>query len=496
METGMVATPLDLLTIDLLTIDLLTIPPGVAEAAGLLQAVDGAWLEGFANLGAAQSQSLERLGAAFGGTPLADRLSSALAAFDRHEFALDSFLTLAIARSALQGAMHDALQGQILAVLGRSPSPDPSQSPPSSEQHPQTLPQSAAVQQWLMELALAGLSRLEPEQWLAITPTLAALQQDPQAWGLASLLTGWLQDLNTTLPCVDFRQIPLHRWVDLWSRAYLGTLPALTATPTAISGTFTPLGVDLRAHGHCLSLRLPGLLWTGDTTGDVTGDIPQFAYLNYSTYTVETIAAVENWLLLEVLRLPMAAIAQGHSLQLTGQLWPNGALQVQNDGELGAAIDRPSLLQTYFGPWAKEAFQGVSVNPSDRHPVQVGELVWFQDYTLQSSAQGLTLTPKPPQANVAEPEGGDRSVNLSNLRLAVDRIHPLSGFTAKDLEKAKGILGLLQWDAGQWSLKPLGIFTGKKWLDPSSSAMATWANPPKKASVATLQERASRLLRS
>lgn len=474
----MVATPLDLLTL----------PPGVAETAGLLQAVDEAWLEGFANLGAAQSRSLERLGAAFGGTPLADRLGSALAAFDRHEFAPDSFLTIAIARSALQGAMHDALQGQILAVLGRSSSPDPSPSQPSPDQHPQTPPQSAALQQWLMELALAGFSRLEPEQWLALTPTLAALQQDPQAWGLASLLTGWLQDLNTTLPCVDFRQIPLHRWVDLWSRAYLGTLPALTAAPTTVSGTFTPLGVDLRAHSHCLSLRLPGLLWTGDK--------PQFAYLSYSTYTVETIAGVENWLLLKALHLPLEAIAQGHSLQLTGQLWPNGALQVQDYGELGAAIDRPNLLQTYFGPWAKEAFQGVSMNPSDRHPVQIGELVWFQDYTLQNSAQGLTLTPNPPKSKAAEPEAGDRSRNLSNLRLAVEQIHPLSGFTAKDLEKAKGILGLVQWDAGQWSLKPLGIFTGKKWLDPSSSALATWAKPPKKTSVATLQERASRLLRS
>lgn len=462
---------------------LLTLPPGVAATCDLLHALDPAWLGGFANLGTDQHSALERLGAVFSGTPLADRLGLVIAAFDRSEFTPESFLTLAVARSSLQGAIHDALQQQLFAALGR---PQPQPWPPAAPltPPPDPLPQATAIQHWLMELALAGLGRLEPQQWIAFGPTLAALQQNPHSWGMASLLTGWLQELALHLPCLDPSQLPLHRWVDLWSRAFINTLPQVPVAAVPVAGTFAPIALDIRSHGHCLSLRLQGLLWTAAHTP------AQRVHLNHSTYTVDTITGAENWLLLEPLRLPLTALAQGHSLQVRGHRWPNGALHVEPDGELGETVDRSTLLQSYFGLQATEALDSASLNPSDRHPIQLGELVWLQDYTLQTADPDLILQPRSPQT-----KSTGAATNLGPLRLATEQIHALSGFTAKDLAKAKGILGQVQWDGGQWSLKPLGLSTGKKWLDPSSGAVATWDKPPKTPSVATLQERASRLLR-
>src|SRR5262249_43001253 len=134
------------------------LPPGVDEALELVGRFDDCLTHGFARLGDEQRRSLESLAAACDGSPLGPSVAAAVAAVGRSEFVPRSFLTLAGARVAILGAVHDALLAQVRAVLGRPDGPV-EEGPPLSPGG--ASPALASAQHWLAELAIAGFRQLE-----------------------------------------------------------------------------------------------------------------------------------------------------------------------------------------------------------------------------------------------------------------------------------------------------------------------------------------------
>src|SRR5262249_38235623 len=149
------------------------LPNGVNEALNLVERFDDALLHGFARLGDEQRTSLDALAALFAATPMGPAGSEAVAAVGRSDVVARSVLALASARVALLGSAHDALVAQARKALGReSPSvDDPSPLPPGRSA---TL--LASVQQWLTELAIAGLKHLEETSVAPFAATLESLQ--------------------------------------------------------------------------------------------------------------------------------------------------------------------------------------------------------------------------------------------------------------------------------------------------------------------------------
>ncbi len=193
-----------------------SLPSGVEGTLDLVERFDDCLVHGFARLGDTHRHSLDDLAAIFDGSPLGQPVAEAVAAVGRSEFVPRSFLVLASARVALLGAVHDALFAQIQAALGRPAvrvEEAPSLSPGGSSAA------MASVQHWLAELAIAGFRQLEETAVAPFAATLDNLQDDPDLTGLATLLTGFRNELLRSMPTARRPDLPAFRWGDLWSAA-------------------------------------------------------------------------------------------------------------------------------------------------------------------------------------------------------------------------------------------------------------------------------------
>src|SRR5205823_2905039 len=144
----------------------------------------------------------------------------------RNEFVEQHFVALAAARTAIQGAQHDALRQQAAAALGRTITNDTLEAPAVAVGE---LPGPIKVWQestrhWLMELALAGFKQLEYQTLAPFSATLEQLQGEPSMSRLAALLTGFLHELLDSMPVAALPSVPAYRWVDLWARAMINSL--------------------------------------------------------------------------------------------------------------------------------------------------------------------------------------------------------------------------------------------------------------------------------
>src|SRR5690606_16769456 len=120
------------------------------------------------------------------------------------------------------------------------------------------------------------------------TATLEQLQDEPKATRLAAILTGFLNELLQSMPIGAKASIPLFRWCDLWTRSMIAALrqpPEPAGEP--VSGTFSPLGVDLRGHGYLVSADVYGLLETGGPS--------RVARMTISAYKVDVLTGSETW---------------------------------------------------------------------------------------------------------------------------------------------------------------------------------------------------------
>ena len=188
------------------------IPDSTADADVLLGALDQCLVAGFARLGSAHRESLGSLARVLGDTALAEPVGRAVAHVVRNPAGEEQVLALAAARESLHGARYDALLGQAMAALGGATISGHSGeatalAEPAALSAP-ALSLMTSVRQWLHEVALAGLGKLETATVVPFAATLEAVQAQPELGALAVLLTGFVGELADHLPTSAMTELP------------------------------------------------------------------------------------------------------------------------------------------------------------------------------------------------------------------------------------------------------------------------------------------------
>ncbi|AGA30325.1 hypothetical protein [Singulisphaera acidiphila] len=421
------------------------LPAGVNEAFDLVERFDETLLHGFARLGDEHRARLEPLAGVFAGSPLGPVVAEAFAAVGRNEFVARYFLALASARVALLGAAHDALVAQAHEALGR-PSPTGEEPPPLPMGRSATA--LASVQQWLTELAIAGFKHLEETTVAPFAATLENLQADPELTGLASLLTGFSNELLRSMPASRQPELPGFRWGDLWSASMVRTqqLPGASTFREA-EGVFTPLGLDLQSHDNFACALLYGVLDDGEAR---TVRIP------FAGYKVDVIAGAGVWDLFEPYSEPILAALEAHkTLRIAkAELRANGDLILRSPPKAGSRAD-PFAAADRLSPLP-------CPSPMLRHPVHIAEAV--------------------------------RLPSDHGLPLAMERLPGGTELTESVIHESPELLGLLRVDRGGWRVQPLCVRVQKDFLM-SGEGLAGVRRKFKHRPLEVLKERSSRLLR-
>jgi hypothetical protein len=446
--------------------ELMAVPDGVNRAAALISGLDRCFVVGFGRLGPEQTQALQALGRVCAATPLRDVVGAAVEALARNEFLDRHFAALAAARAALQGAQYDALRKHAAAALGRTP-PDESAEEPGVA----TLPEPIKVWQestrhWLMEIAIAGFGQLEPQTLAPFAATLEQLQAEPLATRLAALLTGFRQELLNAMPITALPSVPAFRWADLWTRAMIGALR--TPAPVSgkkVSGTLAPLGIDLRHHGFFVSADVYGVF--DDRVVRVT----------LSSYKVDVVRGAEVWQCFGKRAEPLLKALAGQQAVVLGDatLLPTGDLLLDGTAKVKGANSSLDVARKALGPGTK--LRAASVAALDRHPLQLAEPVYLENY--KANEDGTSLDP------------GDGAT----LRVATERISAISELQPAQVAGSAALFGLLRFDGGAWAVQPLAVAGSKGPAFTGSGAAEPPKTGKKKPTLAILRERAGRLLR-
>jgi len=320
-----------------------------------------------------------------------------------------------------------------------------------------------------MEIALAGFARLEAGTLLSFFPTLAQLRAVPNAMHLSALLTGFMNEMLAALPIKDSDQVPLLRWCDLWSIAMLYALGlAEPPTPTLVTGTLAPLGVELRQHSHTASMVVYSLLTHDNCT--------RLVRQTWSSFKVAAIQSDEIWLLFPEAQPLLRSLIQGKTLAVRDlPVLPSGDMLWSEDrlaekAGKGKKYDALKLAVQHCAPGSNLMIAALPA--LQRHPIQIAEPVAFTDYTIHVSTLHLQ----------------------DGTALALDRSR--NALTLEALEATTTLFGLLRYDAGQWTVQPLtaGNPVGKFEIV-GQAGVELLNKPPKSNTVSILKERSSRLLR-
>jgi len=444
------------------------LPEGIEQTDALIDRLDDCFMLGFSRLGAEQTESLASLARTFAGTPLAERLVAAVEGISRAEFREEHFTALAAARCALQGAQYDALMDAGVAALSLERAPlqigDAPETPGPIGNW------MTSTRQWLLELALAGFMQLDQQSVAPFIATLEQLQQDGGAPRLAMLLTGYVHELNDSIPASQLAVVPSRRWVDLWCRAMVSAmkLPAPPAT-SEISGTLYLLGLDLRHHTNAVSASFYGVVEEGDAA--------RFIRVTVSAYKVELVTGEEVFQAFDEDReLLFSSWSKGKALELSKMTLRDSGDLMWDGGKakLGKSYDLFVMANQFFGKDAAP-LRVADVAPEDRHPVQIALPVYASGYKVA--------------------KGGDRlEVDLGGASVGVDgaRMSAVGGFQADDVQGTKECFGLLRFDGGSWSLQPLVATKGKVLMRAGDKA-STSRNSS--STISVLKERAGKLLR-
>jgi hypothetical protein len=443
-----------------MNLSLLTQPiPDWSESAALLTGVDDVLAGGLSRLSESQQQALLALAAGLDGSPVGAAVRSAVDRIATSEFTPSACLGLAVARCALAGALHDALHEQLASAVDFTVSVvDSTVALPVGE----LAPLLAGVQQWLVELAVAGLGNVDESQLAAFDAILQPVRGNPELGHLSALLTGFVDELTEIAQRRSRGEIPRGRWADLWAAAMLGAQVRLPVARFAIiSGLLHPLGVDVRQHRSMVSAAVWGLLAVPDQP-------PRVVRIPFVSWKVSVVSGDEIWRLFQPAIDPLlAALASGDALSVTGELSDAGDLRLTSEASpsgSAAPFDLPR-------PWV-----GLAPVPALlRHPVHVQGLVALDQ--IKCSTDALSC------AGVTLP-------------LALDRLDV--DLDAKLLAIATDMIGVLRWDAGGWRVQPL-MLRGKGKLKDGARAgqgIAGRLVKLKSDALVTLRERASRLLRA
>ena len=443
--------------------DLKAPPDSLAPAAAALDRLDEALVAGFGRLSSAHLEGLAALQRAFAATPLAGELAAAIAGLARSEFVDRHFLVLAAARCALQGAMHDALLAQAAAALGR-PEPVIEAIPAAASQAlpPQVAVWMESARHWLMELALAGLANLDVAVILPFQATLDAIEGEPALARHAALLAGLMGELLAVFPTGGTPEVPRLRWADLWSRAMvLAAAPPEPLATRPVSGELRILGSDLRAHDTFATLVVYGAL------REAGAKEPRLVRASLSTFKVDVVDGDElGALFTDIGAMLLGALAGGVLLNLKGMPMAGSGDLIWDDAKASPG-GKASLVADAAAALGAAPAARPTLFAADRHPALIEELVWLAgaDY-----AQG------PP--------------------LPIERMAECDELTPTDLPGSKGMVALLRFDGGRWSLQPIVVDKGK--AAPRMVGVGLAAGAKKTArgsSLAILKERAGKLLR-
>jgi hypothetical protein len=449
---------------------------GIDNALDLVAGFDDALVHGLARLGEERAAALTALAAALASTPLGERVGEAVDKVAAGSIADEHLMALAGARTALFGAVHDALLATLDAALGRRRAEYTAAPDRAADEPPNLL---AGSRSWLRELAIAGWRGVDHDLVSGAAQTLQAVLAVPSQRRLAVLLDGLAAELRAASPIATMERLPVRRWADLWSRALLlsqaggGASPA----PEPVSGRLLILGADVHEHATAVQVQVHAILEGGDE--------PRLVRASVSAPKVDTIVGPAVWQLLQPHNVLLHALAKQTAVAITGMpLLPSGDL-VWDDAR--ARPDEPA------DPFATArlvlpAAVAPAVPPLQRHPAGIAEPVLMEGYAT-SAGTTLILSGGP----------GD------GIAVATGRLPACGPLTPELVAASSACIGLLRWDAGRWLVQPLAVqATVKKatvavhngdWAQGITDPKAVKAEAKAGDAVSVLRERAGRLLR-
>ncbi|GAA5047724.1 hypothetical protein HNP84_000315 [Thermocatellispora tengchongensis] len=454
-------------------------PAGVAQALELVTGFDDALAHGFARLGEERSAALGALAGALSGTPLGARAAEAAEKVAAGSIADDHLVALAGGRTAVLGAVHDALLTGLDAALGRTRAewaPQAGEAPAYGENL------LAGCRSWLHELAITGWRGVDHDLVAASGQMIDALLAEPALRRPAVLLDGLAAELRANCPVATMDRLPARRWADMWARGMMLAQPRALPEGGAdtVSGRVTVLGVELHEHGTAVQAQAHGLL---EPTG---GGPVRLVRISVSAAKVDTILGPAVWRLLGGCPVLLGALAGHHAVEIDGMpLRDSGDLVWREDlARPGTPVDPFAAARVHLAGALAPA-----VPPLDRHPVRIAEPVLLEGYKAVKDDDGLRF----------DLGGGDA------LPVDLDRLSPSGPLTPQLVAASTACLGLLRWDAGEWSVQPLGVQTKVKretvavhngdWALGPTDPKVVKAEARAGDAVAVLRERAGRLLR-
>ncbi|MBH0776497.1 hypothetical protein [Nocardia bovistercoris] len=445
-------------------------PEGVRDAVEMVAAFDAALVDGVGRLGDAGTAALSALAGAVAGSPLGAPVADAVARVAAGAIGPEALGALAGARAAVLGAVHDALALRFDTALGRVRAewagPDPSQGA-------STL--AAGCRAWLQELAITGWRGVDHELVAAADRTVEALWDQPELRRLAVLLDGFAAELHAASPIASLDRVPARRWADLWSRALLLTWRAESPpAPETVSGRLLILGVDVHEHGTAVQAQVHALL-------EVGAGPARRVRVSVSAAKVDTIVGPAVWQVLGEHPRLLQALAEHRVLTIADTaITPSGdLLWCDANATLGTEADPFTTARVRLADAVSPA-----VAPLDRDPVHLAEPVLLEGYRIVDG--------------VLELDGG-------RVPIETDRLPDCGPLTPALVADSTACIGLLRWDVGGWSLRPLAIQRTVKgatvqvhngdWAQGPTDAKIAKALAKSGDSVAVLRERAGRLLR-
>jgi hypothetical protein len=412
-------------------------------------------------VGEHRAAALAALAGAVAATPLRERVAEAVDKVVAGSVGEDHLFALAGARTALLGAVHDALLDRLDAALGRTRLPWQAAPVPAAPSGSGL----AACRAWLTEVAVTGWRGVDHDLVSSAGGAVQAALSQPALRRLAVLLDGLTAELRASCPVSRLPRVPLRRWADLWTRTMLLSSAGVPVPEgAAVSGRLLPLGVDVHEHATAVQVQLHGVF-------EPAGDGPaRLVRTGVTVAKVDTICGPALWRLLGGYPILLAAIAEHRAVQLReATLLDSGDLLWREDqARPGEPVDPFATARIQLGNAVAPA-----VAPLDRHPVRISEPVLVE---------------------------GDHG-----LPVALDRLPTCGPLTPAQASTASATIGLLRWDAGRWQLQPIAVqaTVKRKTVALHNGAWAAGITDPKVAkadaaagdAVEVLRERAGRLLR-
>ena len=455
-------------------------PAGLTDALNLMAGVDAALTRGLARVGEEDATALAGLAGALATTPLANLVGEAVDKIIAGSGTQEYVAALAGARSAVLGAVHDALLEQVDVALGRSRAP---WAPVPAAVPVEASPALAGVRAWLSEVAVTGWRGVDHELVAGAGTAVEAVLAVPELRRLAVLLDGLAAELRACVPVAMMSQVPQRRWADLWARGVLlaqdtAAGDAALGVAERASGRLLPLAVDVHEHDTAVQIQVHALL---EPAG---GGSPRLVRTAVGAAKVDSIVGPALWRLLSAQPVLLAALAQRCAVMVTDLPMRGADVHWQDDrARLDEPVD-PFAAARVLLPGALAA----ASHPVDRHPAAIAEPVLIEGYAVSDREGGLTM----------EQDG-------HQLAVAVDRLPSCGPLTPELVAASSACLGLLRWDAGRWLLQPVAVqatvkrkvvavYTGD-WACGVTDAKVAKADAKAGDAVTVLRERAGRLLR-